>query len=247
MIKTWEDLNYWQTGEFQVIEERHRDLDIAGITYCPRREDLFNALYETPFDKCKVMIIGQDPYPSAEHSMGLAFSVPKHVKVLPDSLRIIFDEYESDLHYERPMNGDLHDWATEGVLLWNAIPSCVSGRSLSHNYPEWRLLTEEIIFNLREKGIVFVFVGSHAKRYVQFVKDWSNCRFLCVDHPSPRASPKGKHPFKGSRIFSSTNSLLSDIGLEHVDWKLLCKPKRTISSRGKGKRRTGSHSVTVCA
>lgn len=245
MIDTWDDMTFWRSGEWQVVEEHLNDLDIAGVTYNPNREDLFRALDETPFNKVKVMFIGQDPYPCHEHSMGLAFSVPKHIKVLPDTLKIILDEYENDLHYERPMTGDLHDWAHEGVLLWNSVPSCLSDHSLSHDWPEWKLLTEEIIFNLREKGVVFVFVGSHARKFHKHVKDWNNCRCFHTDHPSPRSLMSGRNPFKGSRIFSSVNALLGEIGIEPVDWKLPCKPKRTTSLRGKRRQRNGLHSATV--
>ncbi len=231
MIRSWEDLRFFNSGEWQVVEERLDDLRVAGLSCCPAREDLFNALDLCPFSKCKVMVMGQDPYPQSEHAMGIAFSVPRLVKVLPPSLRIILDEYVHDLHYDPPMNGDLTDWAKQGVLLWNSIPSCTAGQSLSHDWPEWKCLTEEIIRELSSKGIVFALVGGHARKYAKSLKDLPNCRVLEVDHPSPLAMRTGKKPFTGSRLFTSINDLLNQIGLEPVDWRLQCKPKTTGKSR----------------
>ncbi len=224
MIKTWEDLKYWESGEFQVVEERLDDILKAGGAICPSKENLFNALYATPFEKCKVLLMGQDPYPNPKHACGLSFSVPKQIKVLPPTLKVIFDEYESDLHLSRPMNGDLHDWAKEGVLLWNAVPSCLSGHSLSHDWPEWRLLTDEIVSELAGRGIVFVLIGNRARGYATKVRGFNNCKVIEVAHPSPMANRFAHQPFKGSRIFTHINAALLEIGLDPVDWRLLCRP-----------------------
>lgn len=235
MINTWEDLKFWTSGEWQVIDERLDDILKAGKTFNPTKENLFNALDECPFNNCKVMIVGQDPYPSANHAMGLAFSVPKAVQVLPPTLRIIFDEYEADLHYPRPMTGDLTDWAHKGVLLWNAVPSCLSGHSSSHNWPEWKLLTLELIKELRGKGIVFVFIGNRARAFATMVHGETNCRVIEVGHPSPMASLNVKNPpknlFKGSRIFSRINAALNELNYDPIEWSLLCPPQLKKSGK----------------
>src|SRR3990167_9104952 len=95
---TWEDLNFWRSGEWQVIEERLDTLDKDRIIYTPKREDMFNALDATPFEKVKVVILGQDPYPDPKLATGLAFSIPKNVKKFPPTLENIFHEYYNDLN-----------------------------------------------------------------------------------------------------------------------------------------------------
>jgi len=220
MIETWEDMRYWETGEWQVVEERLRDITKARKTYNPGKKNLFKALDLTPFSDCRVMFVGQDPYPDSAYATGLAFSVPEDTSPLPPTLRTIFDEYESDLHYPRPTTGDLTPWAREGVLLWNAIPSCLAGHSLSHDWDEWRWLTGEIIENLREKGTVFVFFGSFARGYASLVNTVDNCVTIETAHPSPRASLKAKTPFLGSRLFSRINDGLNTLGSEVINWRL---------------------------
>lgn len=221
LSSSWEDLSFWESGEFQVIEERLNDLDKAKKIYNPSREEMFDALYETPYETVKVMFCGQDPYPEHSLATGLAFSIPKGTKTLPPTLSRIFDEYESDLHYPRPLSGSLSDWAKEGVLLWNVIPSCLAGHSLSHDWPEWRSITDGIIEKLSKKGIVFVFLGSRAREHAKLVHDLNNCKVIETSHPSPRGNINSKTPFIGSRIFTKTNDALVSIGLEPVNWRLL--------------------------
>src|SRR5688500_11488698 len=130
LIKGWENLKFFETGEWQVIEERFAEYDAKNIMINPRPERLFYALECTPFDKVKVCMLAQDPYPGYQHAMGLAFSVPGTVKKLPESLKIVFKEYCEDLKYPYPKNGNLKPWTKQGVLLWNCIPSCFPGKSL---------------------------------------------------------------------------------------------------------------------
>jgi uracil-DNA glycosylase len=238
MMETWEDLTYWRSGEWQVIEERLDDLEKANEFYCPRREHLFRALDETPLKEVKVLFMGQDPYPTRTAS-GLAFDVPAGAP-LPPTLVNIFDEYESDLHYPRPQNGELITWAKQGVLLWNAVPSCLLGTGWSHNWPEWKVLTAEIIEVLREKGIVFVFIGHKARSFASMVNDYPNCKVIEVNHPSPRAQMTAKQKasgngFKGSRLFTRINESLTELGLSPIEWRLPCETSVESSKKRKGR------------
>lgn len=216
----WDDLNYWQSGEWQVIQEKIDDLEKANRVLCPRRENLFAALDATPFEATKVAIFGQDPYPTHSHACGLAFSVPKTVKTLPPTNLAITQEYQADLGLPNPGHGDLQSWAKQGVLLWNVIPSCEEGRSLSHaDWHEWTYLTREIVETLSKRGIVFAFLGSRARDYTKFVDEKTNT-IIVTSHPSPRGALKSNHPFVGSRLFSRINDALCSKGMGAIDWRL---------------------------
>src|SRR5688572_2938736 len=135
-MDTWEELDYWPSGEFQVVDERLEDLLKAKVPFNPSKEALFNALDLTSFMDTKVVIIGQDPYPSKKYATGVAFSIPPEIppKEFPPSLVNIFTEYTNDLRYPSPTCGDLTPWAKQGVLLWNAYPSCEEGKPGSHHW-----------------------------------------------------------------------------------------------------------------
>lgn len=219
-MKSWDDLQYWQTGEWQVIQEHLDDMDKAKTKYCPSRENLFAALDATPYDEVKVMIIGQDPYPNPKHATGIAFDIPKVEWPFPPTLENIFKEYVDDLHYDKPSSGSLIPWAKQGVLLWNATPSCQAFKSMSHaDWPEWQLLTQEIVEECSKKGIVFVFLGSKAQQFDKFV-DQKTSLVLKTSHPSPRGNLNSKTPFSGSRIFSTINTKLNERKLGAINWRL---------------------------
>lgn len=217
---SWKDLKFWQSGEYQVVEERLRDVIKARKTYNPVKANLFKALDACPYEDVKVLFCGQDPYPNRDLATGLAYSIPANVENIPPTLRTLFDEYEADLKYPRPSSGDLTPWAQGGVLLWNVIPSCTTGQSLSHDWVEWAALTEEIVDKLSEKGVVFVFLGGRARSYAPHVRDKDNCRVIETAHPSPRGNMWSRLPFKGSRTFSTINAYLVEIGHDPIDWKL---------------------------
>jgi uracil-DNA glycosylase len=215
----WDDFNFWDTGEWQTIEEKLDDLERSNIVYNPERELLFSAMDVVDFDRVRVAIIGQDPYPNHALATGLAFDVPKSCKLLPPTLVNILREYCDDLHYPEPKNGCLEKWCDNGVLLWNSIPTCEANKSLSHRgWDEWTFLTKEIIERLSERGIVFVFLGSVARENVKYVKE--PAKYLELSHPSPRGSRLGNSPFLGSRMFSHVNQLLNEQGLEPIEWRL---------------------------
>ncbi len=220
MIYPWK-LNFWQSGEWQVCNERIKDMEKNGIKFNPRREALFSALRAVPNGSVRVAIIGQDPYPQAQYATGRAFAIPSSFspEQFPPTLRTIFKEYCSDLGYSFPRTGDLSRWEAQGILLWNAIPIVRSGQSLSCDWEEWSWLTREIIQRLSKRGIVFAFLGAVARRYVEYCER-SNNKIIVTSHPSPRGIKFSKTPFEGSRIFSTINAHLNAQGLEPIDWKL---------------------------
>lgn len=244
MTYPWSDLNFWNSGEFQVCRERIDDDIRNGHGVVPSKASMFRALSATPLRETKVVILGQDPYPNAGHATGLAFSIPPELGPgdFPPTLRAIFAEYSRDLGYPSPAHGDLTKWAEEGVLLWNTIPSCRAGKSLSHDWPDgcWDFLTREIIRRCDDQGVVFAFLGAIAKRHLHEVKA---SPVIQTSHPSPRGSLNSKTPFVGSRLFSTINAKLVEIGHTPVDWRLDDNPgqlsRRDVSGRhasdGKGR------------
>lgn len=218
MIYPWK-LNYWQSGEWQVVNERLKDLEKSGIAYNPKRSVLFDSLRVLPAGDVRVCIIGQDPYPDPRYATGLAFSIPNGERNFPPTLKTIFNEYCSDLGYPVPGNGDLSRWSAQGVLLWNAIPTCRAGLSLSHDWTEYSWLTSEVVRKLSDRGVVFAFLGGVAKRFLENV-DLTKNEVILTSHPSPRGSRFSKNPFEGSRLFSTINDKLNSQGLEPIDWRL---------------------------
>lgn len=243
MTYPWSDLKFWQSGEFQLVRERLDDERKAGFSVNPDRTSLFKALSATPLGEVKVVCLGQDPYPEPRYATGLAFSIPETIDPadFPASLRTIFKEYVRDLGYPSPSHGNLSRWAAGGVLLWNTIPSCRAGKSLSHDWRDgvWDYLTREIIERCDDKGVVFVFVGAVAKRHLGSVK---NSPIIQVSHPSPRGQLNTKSPFVGSRLFTTINDKLREIGLEPVDWRLDDPPgSQEGGPRGEVLRGPGIH------
>lgn len=223
MSNPW-SLDYWQSGEYQVVRENLDDDEKLGYTVNPPRKSLFEALRRVPQRDVRVAIIGQDPYPDSRMATGMAFSIPRGFQSheFPPTLKSIFDEYESDLGYSRPSHGDLSRWAAQGVLLWNAIPSCRAGHSLSHDWPgrEWDYLTAEIVRKLSSQSIVFAFLGSVARRHLEHVDPSSGSAVILTSHPSPRGSLNSRTPFRGSRLFSTINARLVERAIPTIDWRL---------------------------
>lgn len=217
---TWDDLKFWESGEWQVIEEKLNDLKKAGVIVNPRRASLFAALKQTKLETCRVAIIGQDPYPDPRYATGLAFSIPETEQVYPATLCNIFTEYGIDLSYPTPSNGSLVKWAKQGVLLWNAVPTCEAFKPASHrDWTEWNYLTQEIIEVLSKQGAVIALLGNIAKEFEQYV-DKDKSKVLLTSHPSPRGVLASRHPFMGSRFFSTINGYLCDLGKEPINWRL---------------------------
>jgi len=164
----------------------------------------------------KVVILGQDPYPTPGHAHGLCFSCDEHVRPLPKSLQNIFKELEDDLGIPAPKNGDLNHWAEQGVLLLNAILTVRSGQPLSHANKGWEQFTDEVIevINREKSGVIFVLWGAPAQQKGRMI-DENKHIVLRAPHPSPLSAYRG---FFGSKPFSRINEDLKRMGREAVVW-----------------------------
>lgn len=183
----------------------------------PKGVEFFAALNATPFEKVKVVIIGQDPYHGPNQAHGLCFSVKPGVDI-PPSLRNIYKELKNDLGIEPPNHGCLTKWAEQGVLLLNATLSVEAGRAGSHQGKGWEAFTDSVIdkLNRERENIVFVLWGSYAQKKGQFIDTKKHLVIKCV-HPSPLSSHRG---FFGSKPFSKINSYLEKNGMAPIDWRL---------------------------
>lgn len=186
-------------------------------TCYPPLDHVFHALRLTPYNKTKVLLLGQDPYHNPDQAMGLAFSVNKGVKI-PPSLENIFKEYQDDLGYPRPSTGDLTPWGKQGMLLLNAILSVRENKPLSHRPYGWERFTDHVIAKLNEKEtpMVFVLWGSYARSKKHLIDEEKHLIIENV-HPSPLSAYRG---FFGSRPFSAINRFLEETGQRPLDFKL---------------------------
>jgi uracil-DNA glycosylase len=188
----------------------------AGRRYLPAGANVLRA-FQQPFDAVRVLIVGQDPYPTPGHAVGLSFSVSPETRPLPRSLMNIFREYSEDLGHPAPSNGDLTPWAEQGVLLLNRCLTVAPGAPASHRNKGWEAVTEQAIRALVDRDadpLVAILWGRDARNLVPLLQD-----VPCVEsaHPSPMSAANG---FFGSRPFSRANALLEEIGGDPVDWKL---------------------------
>jgi len=185
-------------------------------TCYPKGANIFAAFDHTPFDKVKVVIIGQDPYHEPGQAMGLCFSVPQGIAV-PPSLVNIIKEINSDLGTNIPLTcGNLTGWADQGVLLLNATLTVRAHQAGSHQRHGWEQFTDAAISELsaRRSGIVFLLWGSYAIAKAQLI-DRSKHHVLTAPHPSPLSAYRG---FFGCRHFSTTNTILANQGQQPIDW-----------------------------
>lgn len=188
-----------------------------GKVIYPTEENTYAAFMQSPFEKIKVVILGQDPYHGAEQAHGLCFSVQPHVKV-PPSLLNIYKELHSDLDLEIPFHGNLLPWAQQGVFLLNATLSVEAGKAGSHQGQGWEQFTDCAIQQLNQNGknIVFLLWGSHAQKKGAFI-DESKHLALKAPHPSPLSSYRG---FFGCQHFSKANKYLIEHNIAPIDWDL---------------------------
>jgi len=189
----------------------------AGKTIYPPDPLIFNAFNQTPFDKVRVVIIGQDPYHGPDQANGLSFSVPQGVK-LPPSLRNIFKEVEADLGIKMSSEGDLTPWAKQGVLLLNATLTVEMAHAGSHQNRGWETFTDAVIAALNEdrEGLVYVLWGSYAQKKGEMI-DTNKHLVLTSPHPSPLSAHRG---FFGNHQFSQINAYLASKGQLPVDWRI---------------------------
>lgn len=184
-------------------------------TIYPPMNDIFNALKLTPYEKVKVVILGQDPYHEKGQAEGLCFSVPKGVKT-PPSLVNIFKEIKDDLNIDNT-SPELSCWAKQGVLLLNTSLTVREGQANSHSGKGWEILTDAIIkkLNDRKQPIVFLLWGANARSKAAFITN-KNHLVLSAAHPSPLSAYNG---FFGCKHFSKTNEFLIKNGIKPIDWR----------------------------
>ena len=179
--------------------------------------DIFNALHYTPYNKVKVVILGQDPYHGPNQAHGLSFSVKPEVQT-PPSLKNIFKELNTDLNCFIPNNGFLESWAMQGVLLLNTVLTVRANCPNSHKGIGWETFTNKIISSLNERHepIVFILWGSNAQKKEELI---TNPKHFIIKsaHPSPLSAHRG---FFGSKPFSKTNDFLNSINEKPINWQI---------------------------
>jgi uracil-DNA glycosylase len=187
----------------------------AGIPVLPAERNILRA-FTAPLDAVRVLVVGQDPYPTPGHSIGMAFAVEPHVRPLPRSLANIFRELADDLGVPPPASGDLTPWTRNGVLLLNRVLTVRAGEPGSHRGIGWEAVTDHAIRTLvdREQPLVAILWGRDAQALTPVL---GSTPIVASAHPSPLSASRG---FFGSRPFSKANALLVKQGAEPVDWNL---------------------------
>ena len=198
------------------IRDTLSNTEAEGKAVYPPYSLVFNAFNLTPFDKVKVVIIGQDPYHNPGEAMGLSFSVPRGVRI-PPSLRNIYKELARDIEFEIPNHGDLSSWAEQGVFLLNAMLTVEHKMPGSHKKIGWQQFTDAVIqaLSIHKKGLVFLLWGRFAESKANLI-DQEKHHVLIAAHPSPLA----RNAYNGSRHFSQTNAILEKQGTQIIDWQL---------------------------
>jgi uracil-DNA glycosylase len=194
-----------------------REEKTHGKEIYPPGPDIFNAFEHTPFDKVRVVILGQDPYHGPGQAHGLSFSVRPGVRV-PPSLQNMFKEIEGSLGIPRPDHGCLTPWADRGVLLLNAVLTVEAGQAASHQGKGWEGFTDAAIdaLNRQRDGLVFLLWGSHAQKKGQLIDEKRHLILRSV-HPSPLSAHRG---FLGCGHFANANAYLQSQGEAPIDWSL---------------------------
>ncbi|WP_267424816.1 MULTISPECIES: uracil-DNA glycosylase [unclassified Curtobacterium] len=192
-----------------------REETTAGRPYLPAGAAVLRA-FEYPFDAVKVLVIGQDPYPTPGHPIGLSFAVDPGVRPVPRSLANIYRELHDDLGVTPPQHGDLRPWSERGVMLLNRVLTVTAGDAGSHRGKGWERVTEQAVRALveRDRPLVAVLWGAQAGSVKPFLGDTP---VVASAHPSPLSASRG---FFGSRPFSQVNELLVAQGADPVDWTL---------------------------
>ena len=200
----------------QITEHLKAEKALKRTIY-PSGSHIFNAFSLTPYDKVKVVILGQDPYHNPNQAMGLSFSVPDGIKP-PPSLVNIFKELHKDIGMPIPSTGNLTHWAEQGVLLLNAVLTVRANEPASHAKIGWTKFTDDIILllSLKKTGLVFILWGNFAQEKIKLI-DGAKHKILKAAHPSPFSAYNG---FFGSKHFSATNEYLVKNNQDPIDWAL---------------------------
>jgi len=208
----------WSKPYMQELESFLEKEENKGKKILPPKELWFEALNVTPLDKVKVLILGQDPYPTVGHAHGLCFSVLDGVKPLPKSLQNINKELLSDCGVDNAHTGCLLPWAKQGVLLLNAVLTVEAGSANAHKNKGWENLTDKIIELVSSEceNVVFVLWGAYAQKKAVLI-DPSKHLVIKDPHPSPLSAYRG---FWASKPFSRINDYLKEKGKEPIVWKI---------------------------
>ncbi|MEA1915200.1 MAG: uracil-DNA glycosylase [Campylobacterota bacterium] len=204
-----------QKSYFKHLQSNLNDRYATTVVY-PPKELIFNAFDLCPYDKLKIVILGQDPYHGAGQAQGLAFSTPKQIKN-PPSMVNIFKEIHSDLGTESSCSdGDLTSWAQQGVLLINAILTVEHAKAKSHHKLGWERFSNNVIQHISENfdDIIFILWGNPAIEKTKLI-DQSKHHILSAPHPSPLSSYRG---FFGCKHFSKSNEMLIETEKEPINW-----------------------------
>jgi uracil-DNA glycosylase len=204
----------FETAYFRSLNE-HLTCEYREHILYPKPEAIFRAFELTPFDQVKVVILGQDPYHGPGQAHGLSFSVPHGVK-MPPSLVNIFKEIKNDLGTHLPNDGNLENWAKQGVLLLNSILTVTAGKAGAHSKLGWEIFTDAAIKALSSKkqGLVFLLWGNYAINKSELI-DPSKHLVLKAPHPSPLSA---YHGWFGCKHFSQTNEWLINQGQSAIQW-----------------------------
>ena len=212
---SWRDVVDGHRAELDAISSFLVDDGRAGHTVLPPPESVFRA-FAQPMDAVRVVIVGQDPYPTLGHAMGLSFSVDRAVRPLPRSLANIYRELHSDLGIGPAQHGDLSNWARQGVLLLNRVLTVRAGEAGSHRQIGWEAVTASALTALARRGgpLVAILWGADARSADVLLGD---VPVIASAHPSPLSAHRG---FFGSRPFSRANELLTQQGGQPIDWRV---------------------------
>lgn len=193
------------------VKESYRTKDVW-----PKGQNIFNAFNKCKFDQLRVVILGQDPYPTPGHAHGLCFSVEESVRPFPKSLINIFKEITNDLDLPIPENGSLERWAEQGVFLLNTVLTVNAGEPNSHSKFGWQVFTDTVIKTVSDKkeGVVFLLWGAQAQKKIDLI-DQTKHHILKSVHPSPLSAHRG---FFGCKHFSKTNEILISQSKEPIIW-----------------------------
>lgn len=242
LLSSW-PLNFWGSAYEFDVNLKLDWMEDNEIPYCPSRCDIYRSLELVSLDDCRVAVFGESPYVDPKYATGVAFSCHKGIQTggftipdprhqttaIPPSLRTIFRGYTRDLSLPWPSHGCLEGWCSQGVLLWNVIPTVEiernkqSWKGYTHrHWKEWQYLSKEIVTKLSDKGErVFVFMGSEARKYSKYVNVDNNVNTVltCV-HPSPLSQNNTRDKFERERLFSTINSKLIFYKKETINWIL---------------------------
>ncbi|GDX32770.1 uracil-DNA glycosylase [Actinomycetes bacterium] len=213
---TWAKALSGEEGTIAAIGEFLRAETTAGRPWLPAGEHILRA-FTQPLPEVRVLIVGQDPYPTPGHPIGLSFAVASDVRPLPRSLQNIFKELTADLNCPAPINGDLSAWTRQGVLLLNRVLTVQAGASGSHRGIGWEQVTDAAIKALvarADQPLVAVLWGKDAQSLTPALPAVPT---IASAHPSPMSAERG---FFGSRPFSRANELLGELGADPINWSL---------------------------